>query len=1040
MSKKVKTISDLPTKLSELGKVGSDEDPNKLLSSLGGTKELVTRLNTDSKVGLTTEQVTINRDLYGSNVLPEKKPKPFWDHLVEALSDDTLRILLFSAVCSMFFGFSFSDNKADIIQGIAILIAVVVVSGVNSIQNYSKDKEFHSLAQYSSKRNVRVIRNGERTEVSSADLVVGDIIVLHTGERIPSDGILLTGDQVEVNMSSLNGEQVPSERHPDHDSILHHSVLICNGSDIRMMVTAVGTNTEFGRLAKDVTEAEDKETPLQEKLSELAEQIGNIGTIVGFLTFSVLTALWIYNSKVDIITLLKTDFPALIRFFIVGVTIVVVAVPEGLPLAVTVSLAFSMQRMLADKNLVRELQACETMGSATVVASDKTGTLTQNRMTVTKVFFPIMDGKRNHEAIDISKTSLVSAVGTPTLTRLANAIACNSEAELRVDDEDNTVSFDGSPTEGALLHMLANAKIDYSVVRSSTEKLARRAFTKENKFQTTIAAAEGGVMVYVTGAPEVVVSMCTSIHGTDGKNHAIVDEMVEELLAHQRHLARQGLRVIAIAFKRADKASAASQNWASKLGNGPNKTIEGDLALWGFFGIQDPPRPGVPEAVNRIQNAGVRVIMVTGDSPDTAEEIARQCGILPPINNNIPRGTVKKSSKELIMTGSEFRALSDERKQEVAKNLSVMARCSPNDKLQLVAALQANKEIVAVTGDGTNDAPALKAADVGLSMGIAGTEVAKEASKIVITDDNFASIVATVRWGRSIKENIRKFLTFQLTINIVALFLTFVTACLNNGNTEKFPIKPVQLLWINLIMDSFAALMLATEPPSERLMQYKPQGKDEDLITRTMLKNMLGHAIFQSLLLLWLTMTESGSAFFGLDYIRADDAMDITLQRKEDTIVFNVFVWLQIFNLFNCRAVHDEWNILEGFTNSVITQVILVIIIISQFFIVQLGGEILQTEPLTIDEWKSCIYLGLLSLPVGYFLKLVPVCDRELRSVTETDELAMEINEAANIGATRDMESSSTSNKGRDKKATKSDTTPPSSSKSNSKKGTKKTN
>jgi P-type Ca2+ transporter type 2C len=999
----------LLARLDALGAV-SDRDP-KLVGALGGAAGIAAAVGGNLTTGLSASKVEENRRVFGENRLPQKQRKPFWDHLTEALSDDTLRILMLSAACSLLFGFLLSDNKADIIQGGAILLAVVVVSFINSFQNWSKDKEFQSLAAYTSKDDVRVVRGGAPAEISARELVVGDIVRLRGGDLIPADGVLVEGHDVEVNMSSLNGEQEPSSREVDGDSFMHNSALVAGGSDIRLLVTAVGVHTTFGRLAKDVTEAEEQETPLQEKLKELAEQIGKVGTAIGALTFFVLTALWLWNNPhhPDVLALIRTDFTALVRFFIVGVTIVVVAVPEGLPLAVTISLAFSMQRMLADRNLVRELQACETMGSATVVASDKTGTLTENRMKVVRVFLPAPGGGVSASSssvsctVDLSTTTLADALGSRgALQRLAHAIALNSEANLRITASSEAegggerVAFDGSPTEGALLALLRENGVDYEAIREEAGKpLARRAFNKVNKFQTTITkASEGGAPIsIITGAPEVVLGLCSHIHGSDGKNYPIGkdDEMRAQLQAEESVLAKDGLRVIAVAFRRL--TGPANTDWRARVakdGACPAPDVETGLSLWALFGIQDPPRPGVPEAVAKMQKAGVRVMMVTGDAQETAVEIARQCGIL---------GRGSRQRQQSVLTGAEFRALNLEAQQEAASNLAVLARCSPTDKLLLVRALQANDEVVAVTGDGTNDAPALKAANVGLSMGIAGTEVAKEASKIVITDDNFASIVATVRWGRSIKQNIRKFLVFQLTINMVALTLTFMTACLNNGSTEAFPIKPVQLLWINLIMDSFAALMLATEPPSERLMDYKPQGREEALITPTMFKNMFGHAVFQTALLVWLTRTESGSNFFGIDYKAADDLGDVALQRKEDTIVFNTFVWLQIFNLFNCRAVHDEWNILEGFMGSYITHFILAIIIVLQFAMVQGGGEIMQTAPLTWDEWRACIGLGALSIPVGYLLKLVPVFGRELNAMKDAEDLAETVSAAAQGGS-----------------------------------------
>jgi Ca2+-transporting ATPase len=941
----------------QLTGIGAAEDAGKAAAALGGVKAIAEALGSDLKSGLTSgDRVAANRAQFGQNLLPEKALKSFLEHIWEALEDETVRILMFSAFCSMTFAFFITNDdgkEEDFIQGIAILSAVVVVAAVQSFQNWSKDREFRSLSALRANRDVRVVRDGAEAFVSIFDVVVGDVMVLSSGDVMPCDGLLIEGVECEVDQSSMTGESEPVPKAPGGDAFLIGSTALREGEG-RMIATAVGKDSRMGVTVMALTEAEPGETPLQERLNELAGQIGRIGMAAGALTFLVLSALWYLREDPN------KRATEILQYFIIGVAIVVVAVPEGLPLAVTISLAFSMRRMMADNNLVRTLAACETMGSATVICSDKTGTLTENRMSVEEAWAM---GKY------VQVAELRKSIEPGGSLRLSRAIAMNSTGQLEVDN--GRVQFVGSPSECALLLMLQTAlQVDYRSVRS--EYLARRPFNKAKKYMSTIVAGDmpgGESILYVTGAPEEVLRMCSVQQGAGGDEVVISEERRFNLNVQVQAMAAKGLRALAVAYRRLPNSKVPS---GGKGGAGAVASFKADLQaelmsgsletgamLLGLFGLQDPLRQGVKEAVDQCVAAGIRVMMVTGDHPETAKHIATAAGIY--------------SHGGLIMEGAAFRKLSDIARTEAAHNLCVLARCSPSDKLLLVNTLKAADEVVAVTGDGTNDAPALRAADVGLAMGISGTEVAKEASDIIILDDRFSSIVASVRWGRSIKENIRKFLSFQLTINIVALTLTFVAACTSGGRNE-LPLKPVQLLWVNLIMDSFAALALATEPPSEKLMNFAPQGKAESLITRTMFKNMIGHALFQTMLLLWMTQVPSSAHFFGLQ----PEALGTT---PHDTIVFTSFVSLQVFNLFNCRTVHDEWNVLEDFGSSYVGQAILVLIIIMQWIIVQFGGEIMQTVPLSVEQWTSCILIGATSVPVGFLLKLIPACEYELRKI-----------------------------------------------------------
>lgn len=620
--------------------------------------------------------------------------------------------------------------------------------------------------------------------------------------------------------------------------------------------------------------------------------------------------------------------------------------------------------MLRDKNLVRELKSCETMGSATCICSDKTGTLTENRMTVSSGWF---FGKFFDDLHRLRKS-----LDPGSINRLVHAIALNSTA--RVEWDGDSVIYKGNKTEGALMYMLMkDLKEDPDESRQEEHVVFRQSFNSDRKTMLTVVSSEaedqsGHYFVYVKGAGENVLPRCKGFQKTQGATTTLTSEVKYNLLEQLNDMARGGNRTISVAYRRIEESelpadmrqtiasgdqSKIEEAWEEMHQEGK---LEKDLNCIALIGIEDPVREEVPGAVEQCMRAGIRVIMVTGDNMLTAKSIAEKCGIYTPGTSN------------LCMEGSKYRDLTHQERLDATRKLHILARSNPQDKLLLVQSLKELGEVVSVTGDGTNDAPALKAAHVGLSMGISGTEVAKEASDIIILDDNFASIVLSVRWGRAIMENIRKFLTFQLTINLVALTITFIVACTHRGSTEQLPLTPVQLLWINLIMDSFAALALATEPPSHELLNRKPEGRNVGLITPLMWKNLVGHAIFQTALLLVLTMHASTLDWFDL-------SLDDYSKRPHYTIVFNVFVLLNVFNMLNCRKVHDELKIWEHLTSSYFLESILSVIVVMQFVIVQFGGEITQTTPLSFGQWQTCVLIGSISIPVGYLLKLIPVED-----------------------------------------------------------------
>ena len=776
--------------------------------------------------------------------------------------------------------------------------------------------------------------------------------------------------------SAMTGESKAVHKSAHFPFMVGGSKLV--SGDSRMLVTTVGENTSYGQIVKRLQDEPEKETPLQEKLTVLALQIGYLGFVVGTLTVIVLLIAYFASGTHDNA---GTDgepsvFISILRMIVLGITIVVVAVPEGLPLAVTISLAFSMKRMYNDKCLVRELAACETMGSATCICSDKTGTLTENRMTVRQGFingrFIAEDPSKPEQAGDATDVQVIG-----------QCCALNSTARLEYrNNNDGKPTYLDAPTEGCLLHMVYKGfGVDFDALRQSDtymDAYFRQPFSSERKRMTSMYEGKeewhGDFVVFCKGASEIVLgdTISTYYRAPGGKTLPLDDKldaatagelegakegqtMRAYLLEKVDAMATKGLRTLSIGYKSIKNSELPhghedSDSRDTILGQALEAgTLEEGLIITGVVGIEDPVREGVPEAVATCKQAGIRVRMVTGDNKKTAESIARQCGIL--------------SEGGLVMLGKEFRALSEEERMEVLPKLDVMARSSPNDKLLMVRGLRAMGETVSVTGDGTNDAPALVAADIGLAMGITGTEVAKEASKIVITDDKFTSIVTAVKWGRSVLKNIRSFLQFQLTINIVALSVTFVVATTNNGDTSNFPINPVQLLWINLIMDSFAALALATEPPDDHLLTEKPVRRDDALITNYMWRNMIGHSIVQTAILLWMSLSKSGAEVFLID-------SDKHFQDETHyTAVFNAFVWLQIFNKFNARKLRNELNVFEGLFDSYISVGVILIIIAGQVFIVEVGGDITSTVGLTWEAWLISIAIGAISLPVGFLLK-----------------------------------------------------------------------
>ncbi|KAG0367833.1 hypothetical protein BC939DRAFT_464234 [Gamsiella multidivaricata] len=995
-------------------------------------------------------------EYFGRNLLPKRKPKNIFQLMWIALQEKILILLLVAAVISIGLGiyedygmkhepterfnrdytsYIATDPKISWVEGVAILAAVIIVVMVGSVNDYQKEAQFRKLNAKKEDREVKVLRNGETVLLSVFNVLVGDILHLEPGDVIAADGIFLGGHNLKCDESAMTGEsdavkKVTFEelrRMQDAEAALNkgeskiqtnhegieviaepqhgiHGVdpFIISGSKVLegvgiYVVTGVGVNSFHGRTMMSLrTEAED--TPLQIKLNGLAERIAKLGSLAALLMLIILIIRYFVGFRRNGTPAGAEIVKSLVTIVITAVTVVVVAVPEGLPLAVTLALAFATTRMLKDNNLVRILAACETMGNATTICSDKTGTLTQNRMTIvagtlgvnTRFIADGPEGEANPRAnIPVNRhavpmSQLVSKLPPAITTLMHEAIAINSSAFENTDDKGN-LSFIGSKTEVALLDF--SKKIggaDYRELREAVPVVHLFPFSSERKsMATTVQMGPNKFRLHVKGASEIIMKRCSKviqIGGSSEQNGSLSEkdrmaevtelELVEELQTqvHKTIIsyATQSLRTIGIAYRDFESWPPAGVE-LNEDGDVPFAAVaESDLTLIGVVGIEDPLREGVPEAVLACQRAGVFVRMVTGDNILTAKSIATQCGIY--------------TQGGIIMEGPKFRALSPEEMDAVIPRLQVLARSSPEDKKILVGRLKAMGEIVAVTGDGTNDGPALKMSDVGFSMGIAGTEVAKEASAIILMDDNFSSIVKAILWGRAVNDAVKKFLQFQLTVNITAVILTLVTAVISD--TQKPVMSAVQLLWINLIMDTLAALALATDPPTPELLDRQPEPRTAPLITFTMWKMILGQAILQ--LTITFILEYAGMEILNYDEIpgwlqpkvdenpKIKDAYTGFKRQELDTMVFNTFVFLQIFNEINCRRLDNHLNIFSGIHKNTYFIVIFIIMVLFQAIIVQFGGAAFDTEKLGGIQWLICILLGFLSIPVGVIIRLIP--------------------------------------------------------------------
>ena len=878
--------------------------------------------------GLSDKEVLISREKYGNNLLTPPKRPSMWKLYLEKFRDPVIRILLVAA----FFSLVIAIIENEYAETIGIFFAIFLATGIGFYFEYDANKKFDLLNAVGEETPVTVIRNGKVREIPRKEIVVGDIVVLNTGEEIPADGILLEAISLQVNESNLTGElmvnkTIHEELFDEEATYPSNEVMrgttVVDGHGI-MKVERVGDSTEIGKVARQATEQSEEETPLNIQLTKLAGFIGKIGFTVAGLAFLI------FFVK-DV--LLYFDFGALngwhewlpvfertLKYFMMAVTLIVVAVPEGLPMSVTLSLALNMRRMLSTNNLVRKMHACETMGAITVICTDKTGTLTQNLMQVHEPnFYGIKNGS-NLSDDDISAL-------------IAEGISANSTAFLEETETGEKPKGVGNPTEVALLLWLNSQGRNYLKLRENARVLDQLTFSTERKFMATLVESPliGKKILYIKGAPEIVLGKCKEVV-LDGRRVDAVEyrSTVEAQLLNYQNMA---MRTLGFAFKIVEE-------------NEPNDCVElvsaNDLNFLGVVAISDPIRPDVPAAVAKCQSAGIGIKIVTGDTPGTATEIARQIGLWKPETDN-DRNRI---------TGVAFAELSDEEALDRVMDLKIMSRARPTDKQRLVQLLQQKGAVVAVTGDGTNDAPALNHAQVGLSMGT-GTSVAKEASDITLLDDSFNSIGTAVMWGRSLYKNIQRFIVFQLTINFVALLIVLLGSVIGT----ELPLTVTQMLWVNLIMYTCAALSLASIPPSETVMLEKPRRSTDFIISKAMRSNILGvGSIFLIVLL-------------GMIYYFDHSAKGMDVHNL--TIFFTFFVMLQFWNLFNARVFGTTDSAFKGLSKSYGMELIVLAILVGQFLIVQFGGAVFRTEPLDWQTWLLIIGVSSMVLWVGELVRLV---------------------------------------------------------------------
>ena len=854
------------------------------------------KITDEARRGLSSAQAVESRRQHGENVLTPPKRTPMWKLYLEKYNDPIIKVLLVAAVVSLVL--AIIEN--EFVEVIGIFVAIFLATTIGFYFERDAAKKFNVLTAIGEESPVKVVRDGKVQEIPRRDVVVGDVVVLGVGDEVPADGTLFEATDLQIDESALTGEPIISKftdvrqdgaTYPSNHAL--RSTMVMNGSG-RMVVTAVGDATEIGKVARKSTEMTAVKTPLNLQLDRLAKLISKVGTGVAVAAFVIFLGHDLMTND-----LWHTDdylkmAEVVLQYFMVSVTLIVMAVPEGLPMAVTLALALNMRRMLKSNNLVRKLHACETMGAVTVICTDKTGTLTQNKMQVADM-----------KAYD-ADTELFNS-----------AIALNTTAHLDAEGGKGI----GNPTEIALLLWLEKNGIDYKALRKDEHIEAQLPFSTERKYMATVGNVGGRRVLFVKGAPEIIASFCD-----------IAPDARKEIADRLHGYQNQAMRTLAFAYR---VLADGEQPDMGAIAGGVKLTFQAVAA------ISDPIRADVPDAVKQCIDAGIQVKIVTGDTSATAIEIARQIGIWD-----------KDTPAEAQITGPDFAALSDDEAFQRVVKLRVMSRARPTDKQRLVNLLQKHNAVVAVTGDGTNDAPALHHAHVGLSLG-SGTSVAKEASDMTLIDDSFRSIVNAVMWGRSLYKNIQRFLFFQLVVNVTALLLVLGGSVIGT----ELPLTVTQILWVNLIMDTFAALALASLPPSREVMKYKPRKQTDFIITKGMAKGIvfIGVAFFAVLFAFLIHCNQSSG----------------NLHVHELSLFFTTFVMLQFWNLFNAKAFGSNHSAFHAFTHDNGLLLVLLIILGGQWIIVTFGGKMFRTDPLSLTEWATIIASTSLVLWIGEIWRAV---------------------------------------------------------------------
>uniref|UniRef100_A0A0E0JTF8 Calcium-transporting ATPase n=1 Tax=Oryza punctata TaxID=4537 RepID=A0A0E0JTF8_ORYPU len=844
--------------------------------------------------GVKSDDAGLRAEVYGANQYTEKPPRTFWMFLWDASQDMTLMLLAFCAVVSVAIGLATEGWPGGMYDGVGIMLTILLVVMITAASDYKQSLQFRDLDKEKKKIDVQVTRDGYRQKVSIYDIVVGDIVHLSIGDQVPADGLFIDGYSFVVDESSLSGESEPV-----HVSTANRFLLggtkVQDGS-ARMLVTAVGMRTEWGNLMETLSQGGEDETPLQVKLNGVATIIGKIGLAFAVLTFTVLMARFLLGKASSPGGLLRwrmVDALSVLNFFAVAVTIIVVAVPEGLPLAVTLSLAFAMKKLMQERALVRHLSACETMGSASCICTDKTGTLTTNHMVVEKIWASgaaqTLSAAKGFDQLTSSLSETFSKV------LLEGVFHCSGSEVVRGKDGKHTIM--GTPTETAILEFGLAVEKRTRIEHAGAGKLKVEPFNSVKKTMAVVIAspnAGGRPRAFLKGASEVVLSRCSLVLDGTGNVEKLTDAKAKRVASAIDAFACEALRTLCLAYQDVDGGDIPNEGYT----------------LIAVFGIKDPLRPGVREAVATCHAAGINVRMVTGDNINTAKAIARECGIL--------------TDDGIAIEGPEGMF----------------------------------NEVVAVTGDGTNDAPALHEADIGLAMGIAGTEVAKENADVIIMDDNFSTIINVAKWGRSVYINIQKFVQFQLTVNVVALMVNFISASF----TGSAPLTIVQLLWVNLIMDTLGALALATEPPNDAMMKRPPVGRGDNFITKVMWRNIIGQSIYQLVVLGVLLLR--GKSLLQINGPQADSLLN--------TFVFNTFVFCQVFNEVNSREM-EKINVFSGIFSSWIFSAVVGVTAAFQVIMVELLGTFANTVHLSGRLWLTSVLIGSVGLVIGAVLKCIPV-------------------------------------------------------------------